>query len=61
MPARSFLWAVGALGEAGPGHLIDLYIDELRSSLGQIGARSLDEARDAVIRHPGAWRFDRND
>ena len=58
---KSFLWAVGALGDDGPGHLIDLYIDELRSSLGQIGARSLEEARDAVVRHPGAWRFDRND
>ena len=58
---KSFLWAVGALGEEGPGHLIDLYIDELRSSLGQIGARSLAEARDAVIRHPGAWPFDRNE
>jgi len=58
---KSFLWAVGALGEAGPGHLIDLYVDELRSSLGQIGARSLEEAREAIIRHPGAWRFDRND
>ena len=42
---KSFLWAVGALGDDGPGHLIDLYIDELRSSLGQIGARSLAEAR----------------
>jgi isopentenyl diphosphate isomerase/L-lactate dehydrogenase-like FMN-dependent dehydrogenase len=58
---KSFLWAVGALGDAGPGHLIDLYIDELRSSLGQIGARSPAEAREAVIRHPGVWRFDRND
>ena len=58
---KSFLWAVGALGDQGPAHLIDLYIDELRSSLGQIGARSLEEARDAMIRHPGAWRFDRND
>ena len=58
---KSFLWAVGALGDQGPGHLIDLYIDELRSSLGQIGARSLAEARDAVVRHPGRWRFDRND
>jgi L-lactate dehydrogenase (cytochrome) len=58
---KSFLWAVGALGDAGPEHLIDLYIDELRSSLGQIGARSLEEARNAVVRHPGAWRFDRND
>jgi L-lactate dehydrogenase (cytochrome) len=58
---KSFLWAVGALGDQGPAHLIDLYIDELRSSLGQIGARSLDEAREAIVRHPGAWRFDRND
>ena len=58
---KSFLWAVGALGDGGPAHLIDLYIDELKSSLGQIGARSLAEAREAVIRHPGAWRFDRND
>jgi L-lactate dehydrogenase (cytochrome) len=58
---KSFLWAVGALGDEGPAHLIDVYIDELRSSLGQIGARSLAEARDAVVRHPGAWRFGRND
>jgi isopentenyl diphosphate isomerase/L-lactate dehydrogenase-like FMN-dependent dehydrogenase len=58
---KSFLWAVGALGDDGPAHLIDLYIDELRSSLGQIGARSLEEARLATVRHPGAWRFERND
>jgi len=58
---KSFLWALGALGDAGPGHLIDLYIDELRSSLGQIGARSPADARNAVVRHPGAWQFDRND
>ncbi len=58
---KSFLWAVGALGDDGPAHLIDLYIDELRSSLGQIGARSIDEAKLATVRHPGAWRFDRND
>jgi L-lactate dehydrogenase (cytochrome) len=58
---KSFLWAVGALGADGPGHLIDLYVDELRSSLGQIGARSLAEARDAAVRHTNAWRFDRND
>ena len=37
---KSFLWAVGALGDDGPAHLIDLYIDELRASLGQIGARN---------------------
>ncbi len=54
---KSFLWALGALGDDGPGHLIDLYIDELRSSLGQIGALSPYEARQAVIRHPGAYTF----
>jgi L-lactate dehydrogenase (cytochrome) len=54
---KSFLWALGALGDDGPGHLIDLYIDELRSSLGQIGARSPAEARLATIRHPGAYTF----
>jgi L-lactate dehydrogenase (cytochrome) len=54
---KSFLWAVGALGDDGPAHLIDLYIDELRSSLGQIGARSPAEARQATIRHPGAIKF----
>ena len=54
---KSFLWAVAALGDEGPAQLIDLYIDELRSSLGQIGARSPAEAREAMIRHPGASRF----
>ena len=58
---KSFLWALAALGDQGPTHLIDLYVDELRSSLGQIGARSITDARDATIHHPGAWRFDRND
>ena len=54
---KSFLWSLGALGDAGPAHLIDLYIDELRSSLGQIGARSLDRGApcgDAAIPAPGA-------
>jgi len=54
---KSFLWAVAALGDAGPGYLIDLYIDELRASLGQIGAHSPAEARNAEIRHPGATSF----
>jgi hypothetical protein len=47
---------VAALGDDGPAHLIDLYIDELRS-LGQIGARSIAEAREASIRHPGVFEF----
>jgi (S)-mandelate dehydrogenase len=58
---KSFLWAVGALGEDGPDYLIDLYIDELRASLGQIGALSLAEARGATIRHPGAIAIEPKD
>jgi L-lactate dehydrogenase (cytochrome) len=54
---KSFLWAVAALGDEGPDYLIDLYIDELRASLGQIGAKSPAEARAASIRHPGAFAF----
>jgi (S)-mandelate dehydrogenase len=54
---KSFLWAVAALGDEGPAQLIDLYIDELRASLGQIGAHSPAEARQATIQHPGAIEF----
>jgi L-lactate dehydrogenase (cytochrome) len=54
---KSFLWAVAALGEEGPDQLIDLYIDELRASLGQIGAHSPAEARQATVQHPGAIKF----
>lgn len=54
---KSFLWAVAALGDEGPDQLVDLYIDELRSSLGQIGALSLAEAREATVLHPGAIKF----
>jgi L-lactate dehydrogenase (cytochrome) len=55
---KAFLWGVGALGEEGPGHVIDLLMDELRSALGQIGARKVADARAVVVRHPGAMRFD---
>ena len=55
---KAFLWGVGALGSQGPGHVIDLLTDEVRSALGQIGARSVDAARAVNVRHPGALRFD---
>ena len=49
---KSFLWAIAALGEEGPGQLIDLYINELRASLGQIGALSPNDAQKAQVVHP---------
>jgi (S)-mandelate dehydrogenase len=57
MAGKSFLWSVAALGDEGPAHLIDLYIDELRASLGQIGAETVADARKATIHHPGAIHF----
>ncbi len=54
---KSFLWAVAALGDEGPDQLVSLYIDELRASLGQIGAHTPKDARNAKILHPGAIKF----
>ncbi len=56
---KAFLWGLGALGEAGPDHVINLLIAEARSALGQIGAHSPGEARTVAIRHPGAFAFPR--
>ena len=57
LAGKSFLWSLGALGDEGPAYLIDLYINELRAALGQIGALSVPEAREATIRHPGRVEF----
>ena len=57
LAGKAFLWSLGALGAEGPGHAIDLFIDELQSALGQIGAQSPAEARNVVVRHPGVLRF----
>src|SRR5215470_1838215 len=57
---KAFLWGVAALGSQGPGHVIDIMVDEMRAALGQIGARTLAEARGVVVRHPGALNFQSN-
>jgi (S)-mandelate dehydrogenase len=54
---KAFLWGLGALGAEGPGHVIDLMIDEMKSAFGQVGALQPAQARSAVIRHPGAMHF----
>ncbi len=54
---KAFLWGLGALGSRGPGHVIDILVDETRAALGQIGARRPAEARNVVIRHNAALRF----
>jgi L-lactate dehydrogenase (cytochrome) len=57
LAGKAFLWGLGALGSEGPGHVIDLLIDELQSALGQIGAHAPAEARSVVVRHPGALQL----
>lgn len=52
---KSFLWSLGALGEKGPGHYIDVLIDDVSATLGQLGCRNVDELRDIAVRHPGAY------
>ncbi len=54
---KAFLWGLGALGDAGPGHVLDLLIDETKAALGQIGAPGPAAAREAVVRHAGALGF----
>jgi L-lactate dehydrogenase (cytochrome) len=51
---KAFLWGLGAIGEDGPRHVLDLLTDETRAALGQLGAHSPAEATAVDLRHPGA-------
>jgi L-lactate dehydrogenase (cytochrome) len=52
---KSFLWSLGALGAAGPGHLINVYTQDLRAAMGQLGCRTVADLRGVARRHKGAW------
>ena len=54
---KAFLWGLGALGEEGPGHVIDILIEETKAALGQLGAKQPEDVRSVVIRHDGALQF----
>jgi (S)-mandelate dehydrogenase len=56
LAGKPFLWSLGALGEEGPPHLISIFIDELRASLGQLGCPTVGDLRQVAVRHPGAYR-----
>ncbi len=55
---KAFLWSLGALGGDGPGHMIDLFKQELSSTLGQLGCADVAALRGVKLRHPGAWTSD---
>jgi (S)-mandelate dehydrogenase len=54
---KAFLWGLGALGANGPGHVIDLLIEETQAAQGQLGALSMTELRSLTVRHPGQFKF----
>jgi (S)-mandelate dehydrogenase len=54
---KAFLWGLGALGEQGPTHVIELLIEETQAAFGQLGARMPEQARSVVVRHNGALHF----
>jgi L-lactate dehydrogenase (cytochrome) len=55
---KAFLWSLGALGGLGPGHLINLFQDELSSTLGQLGCHNVEDLKNITVRHPGAYKLD---
>ncbi len=55
---RPFLFGLGALGESGARHVMDLFFDELRTEFHHVGVRSVAEAAAITARHPGAWRYE---
>ncbi len=49
MMGRAWHYALAALGEAGPAHLIDMLKLDLISNMGQLGARKLTDVRGCLI------------
>jgi L-lactate dehydrogenase (cytochrome) len=55
---KSFLWSLGALGARGPGHLINVYTEDVRATLGQLGCTCVEDLRKVPVRHPGAYKVE---
>lgn len=54
---KAFLWGLGAIGANGPAHVIELLVNEIGAAMGQVGAASIVETRQLLVRHPGIYRF----
>src|SRR6201991_1615131 len=54
---RCFAYGLGALGPAGAPHVVDLFLDEIKCEMLHVGVRTVAEAANIRVRHPGAWRF----
>ncbi|WP_135466335.1 alpha-hydroxy acid oxidase [Crenalkalicoccus roseus] len=58
---RAFLLAVAALGREGGAHATAAFMEELRTTFAQAGARSVEEAARCCVLHPNAVRFEREE
>ncbi len=54
LAGRAFLWPVAAQGEAGGGHATAAFAEEIGGTFAQAGVRSVTEAKQATVLHPGA-------
>ena len=54
---RPFIYGLAALGPIGAEYVIDMFEDEIRTEFTHAGVRSVAEAAEVTVRHPGAWRF----
>jgi L-lactate dehydrogenase (cytochrome) len=54
---RPFVYGLAALGPIGASHVVDMFLDEIRTEFTHIGIRSVAEAASVTARHPGAWRL----
>ncbi len=57
LSGRAFMYGLAALGDQGPGHVAEFFFEEIGEALRQVGAHNCAEARDLVVRHPGALTF----
>ncbi|MFZ1726146.1 MAG: alpha-hydroxy acid oxidase, partial [Albidovulum sp.] len=49
MLGRAWHYALGALGAAGPAHLVDILRKDMEANMGQLGARTLGDLPTALL------------
>jgi len=57
LTGRPFLFGVAALGAGGGTHVLEFFSDEIRMAMGQVGAKTLAELRNATVLHPNAHKL----
>jgi (S)-mandelate dehydrogenase len=55
---RPYLFGLGALGEDGARHVINMFLDELKTEFQHVGVRTPAEAASVTVRHARAWHLD---